>query len=71
MVCLHHQKKGSYNCSLTDSEIRRAELEIVKHLQAHSFRSLNGLLQGFGKIQVGNDQEKAQSEERFPLQKPN
>ena len=24
----------------------------------------------FGKVQVGNDQEKAQSEKRFPLQKP-
>ena len=25
---------------------------------------------GYGKVQVGNDQEKAQSEKRFPLQKP-
>ena len=33
------QKKGSYNCTLTVEEIGRAELEIIRHVQAHSFKS--------------------------------
>ena len=60
--------------------IRRPQHKKFKHQDIKQFEppqtyrlgtiSITKLLAGFKKVQVGKDQEKAQSEKRFPLQKP-